>query len=248
MLAQVGQITVQSQTMELTPQTARNELDRDEATKMMPHRDSSDGSIGNNMISTTDTNTTAPFPSRRAQHLCMLPQLLDELSFDVEYRHRDTKVWFGNVEIHEFAYAIGDNPSVTDGCPLSMTMHAVGAKQCHRITNYESIRCTQRRRSRRELRIPAQRRFRILQEDVGLSVYQILERTSRVAKERERRRRTSRAQLCEVVYNRLRKEMEDERLARIAKNKRSWDDGSESTHLKLPQQRLQTQTTSHSSW
>mmetsp|Transcript_16027 Transcript_16027/g.44931 ORF Transcript_16027/g.44931 Transcript_16027/m.44931 type:complete len:236 (+) Transcript_16027:109-816(+) len=141
-------------------------------------------------------------PHRQASDASIVvPRLLDELSFHAEYTLQ-SKVWFGNVEVLQFSYTLGDNPSVSHGCPIAMSADVV-AQQQHRIVDYERMRLPNRRKSRKELRMPAEERTRILNHDVGIPVEQILQRAAAVHKEKERRQKTSRSQRCELLHEKL---------------------------------------------
>ena len=72
-------------------------------------------------------------------------------------------VFFGNVQVLEFPIVIGDNPSVTEGCPLTIGWQ-MQRKTSYDVDSYEILRPPNERRSGKQLRIPSDKRTQILLE------------------------------------------------------------------------------------
>lgn len=99
------------------------------------------------------------------------------------------KVRFSSIEIREYLFNIGDNPSVTLGVPLSISWECVGESKLS-IDEYEKGFEGAPRRSYAELRIPRVEREKILRDLHGYTKNDILSMTRPVNISRMRRRRT----------------------------------------------------------
>ena len=64
-----------------------------------------------------------------------------------EKRADRKKVWFDRVTVYEHAYILGDNPSVSDGAPLSISWKCQ-SKNCYELEYYESMYPSETRRRR----------------------------------------------------------------------------------------------------
>ena len=53
-------------------------------------------------------------------------------------RRRERKVWFDRIQVLEHAYELGDNPSVSDGAPLTISWKCQ-SKKTYEIEYYEEI-------------------------------------------------------------------------------------------------------------
>jgi hypothetical protein len=65
----------------------------------------------------------------------------------------DKKVSFNEIEILEFPYILGDNPSVSSGAPIALG-HELVKQRTLEVDNYEQNRG--KRKSRKRLAIPVQ--------------------------------------------------------------------------------------------
>ena len=75
------------------------------------------------------------------------------MSMKVLTENEKPKVWFDRVEVYEHAYILGDNPSVSDGAPLSIAWKAQ-AKNVYELEYYETMNpSSQRRRAKNGLKI-----------------------------------------------------------------------------------------------
>jgi hypothetical protein len=70
-------------------------------------------------------------------------------------------VSFGDIQVMEFPIELGDNPSVTRGCPLTIGWEML-KRTVYDVESYERLRLTERRRSSKQLRIPTEKRTQIL--------------------------------------------------------------------------------------
>ena len=88
-----------------------------------------------------------------------------DYEYDLEYdgyeQDDEKQVLFGCVSVMEFPREVGDNPSVTEGCPLTIGWHVVKQTE-YDVDVYELMRPQSLRRRRDELRIPADQRAQIL--------------------------------------------------------------------------------------
>lgn len=72
------------------------------------------------------------------------------------------KVWFDKVVIHEHAYELGDNPSVSEGAPLTIAWDAQD-KQTYEIEYYEAYNPShKRRKSKNGLKLSVSDRAQLL--------------------------------------------------------------------------------------
>ena len=94
---------------------------------------------------------------------------------------------FSTIEITEYPYITGDNPSVSMGVPLTIAWAPLET-EWSTIDDYEKKRSP--RRSRIELRIPPSRRTAILR-GLGFSREEIQQGTKAATTTRNRRRRTA---------------------------------------------------------
>mmetsp|Transcript_20010 Transcript_20010/g.28344 ORF Transcript_20010/g.28344 Transcript_20010/m.28344 type:complete len:149 (+) Transcript_20010:172-618(+) len=74
---------------------------------------------------------------------------------------RKKRVSFGRVAIREYERDLGDNPSVDCGPPIAIGWR-YSPSHNHSVEEYESIHPSQKRKSQRELALPAGRRYSIL--------------------------------------------------------------------------------------
>lgn len=65
----------------------------------------------------------------------------------------DQKVRFENIEILEFHYTMGDNPSVTSGCPISLGMDLVNRVNLD-VNFYEKNRGKRKHRKKLIMPVP----------------------------------------------------------------------------------------------
>jgi hypothetical protein len=70
-------------------------------------------------------------------------------------------VSFGDIQVMEFPMELGDNPSVTRGCPLTIGWEML-RRTVYDVESYERLRPPERRRSSKQLRIPTEKRTQIL--------------------------------------------------------------------------------------
>lgn len=80
-------------------------------------------------------------------------------------------VSFGDIHVMKFPMELGDNPSVTRGCPLTLGWEML-ERTSYDVESYERLRTSERRRSSQELRIPTEKRTQILL-DQGHSLKEI---------------------------------------------------------------------------
>ena len=71
--------------------------------------------------------------------------------------NRRRKVWFNRIEINEHPYELGDNPSVSDGAPLTIAWKSQ-AKTVFEIEYYETYRPSSERRKKNDLRLSVSER------------------------------------------------------------------------------------------
>ena len=65
-------------------------------------------------------------------------------------KHIHQELCFGNVEVIEFAVIVGDNPEVSDGCPVALDWNVLRST-CLHVTIYENYRS--QRRAKDSLRL-----------------------------------------------------------------------------------------------
>ena len=80
-------------------------------------------------------------------------------------------VLFGDVRVLEFTFEVGDNPAVTDGCPMALGWDLQKSTE-YDVDCYEHLRPSGSRRTGKTLRIPANERTKILLEQ-GHSLQEI---------------------------------------------------------------------------
>jgi hypothetical protein len=103
------------------------------------------------------------------------------------------KVWFGElITIHEFPITLGDNPACSSGAPVQLGWKALESTT-RNMELYEYVRKGERKRDRRQLIIPVEKRGRILLKR-GYSIDQIAEATMNADEIKEQRRETLRKQ------------------------------------------------------
>jgi hypothetical protein len=95
-------------------------------------------------------------------------------------------VSFSTIEITEYPYIPGDNPSVFADVPLTIAWTPLATERCT-IDDYEKNRLP--RRSRTELRMPSSQRIKMLRR-LGFSLDEIQQGSKAAAINRNRRRRT----------------------------------------------------------
>ncbi len=88
----------------------------------------------------------------------------------IERKNRLEKVKFAEVEIREYGYTLGDNPSVSSGAPLSILWEPMFTESIT-VDEYEKLREGDRRMFF-ELKIPTEVRFERL-KDAGMSTMEI---------------------------------------------------------------------------
>ena len=76
----------------------------------------------------------------------------EEFSSNVFESDRRKKVIFDTIEIHEHPYELGDNPSVSDGVPLTISWHCQ-SKIVFELDYYEIYRPSSERKSKQNLRL-----------------------------------------------------------------------------------------------
>ena len=84
-------------------------------------------------------------------------------------------VLFGDVQVLEFTLEVGDNPAVSDGCPMALGWDLQKSTE-YDLDCYEQYRPPSSRRSGKKLRIPADERTQILLAQ-GHSLEKIAEMT-----------------------------------------------------------------------
>jgi hypothetical protein len=79
---------------------------------------------------------------------------------DVAEDVADKQVWFDRIEVYEHSYELGDNPTVSDGAPLTIAWKAQKASEFN-LSYYEIYRPSALRKSRHSLRLSVTDRARL---------------------------------------------------------------------------------------
>eukprot|EP00538_Stauroneis_constricta_P011568 CAMPEP_0119547946 /NCGR_PEP_ID=MMETSP1352-20130426/1964_1 /TAXON_ID=265584 /ORGANISM="Stauroneis constricta, Strain CCMP1120" /LENGTH=373 /DNA_ID=CAMNT_0007593055 /DNA_START=531 /DNA_END=1652 /DNA_ORIENTATION=+ len=75
---------------------------------------------------------------------------------------KKSKVWFGNVHVNEHPYELGDNPSVSDGAPLTISWKSQ-QRTTYEVEYYETYNPSEKRRTAKTgLKLSAGDRHRLL--------------------------------------------------------------------------------------
>jgi hypothetical protein len=82
-------------------------------------------------------------------------------SLQTGYRRKKTKVWFNRIQINEHCYELGDNPSVSDGAPLTISWKSQN-RMVFEVEYYEIYRPSSERRGVKSgLHLSASQRARL---------------------------------------------------------------------------------------
>jgi hypothetical protein len=111
------------------------------------------------------------------------------------------RVSFSDVHVIEFPIELGDNPSVTRGCPLTLGWDVL-SRTSYDVDTYESIRPIDQRRSVKNLRISPSRRTQILL-DQGHSLQEIASTAIDVLKLKGSRSRSVQNRKYDRLYGAL---------------------------------------------
>lgn len=96
-------------------------------------------------------------------------------------------VQFGQVEIREYSITIGDNPSCSSGCPISLDWNYDEHLVQLSLDQFEECRVDERR-SRLQIKMPAEVRYQILREwNVPLSEIMIVQKQCEEIRNERRR-------------------------------------------------------------
>ena len=102
----------------------------------------------------------------------------------------------------EFPMEIGDNPSVTRGCPLTMGWHMQRMSKFVDLDSYEEMRPPSERRQRNSLRLTSEKRTQILLNN-GHTLIEIASMTLEVLKVKDSRELRKKNQKYDRFYEAL---------------------------------------------
>lgn len=115
---------------------------------------------------------------------------------------RKKSVRFDQVEVIEFPYLLGDNPSVSFGPPISMT-HTHQDRFSVDLIEYDDAKQTIHRRSMQEMRMDQMLRTHILQSS-GHSLRDIMRATAEAQAARELRRQSVQSSAANLMFHQAR--------------------------------------------
>ena len=104
-----------------------------------------------------------PASERFTTRSCFDDDLADAPKKPMSMKHpkNKKKVWFDRVEIYEHAYALGENPSVSDGAPLTIEWEAQD-KNVYELEYYETYNpSSKRRRAKNGLKLTVTERAQL---------------------------------------------------------------------------------------
>jgi hypothetical protein len=112
-------------------------------------------------------------------------------------------VLFGEVRVMEFHMEIGDNPSVTGGCPLTIGWHMQSMSNFETLDRYEELRGPpSERRPRNSLRLTSEKRTQILLNH-GHTPMEIASKTLEALKVKDSRELRKKNQKYDRLYEAL---------------------------------------------
>jgi hypothetical protein len=147
--------------------------------------------------STAEIESSIAVLRRKRQSKDKIEQNLEK----VERLSGTRTVLFGEVRVVEFSMEIGDNPSVTGGCPLTIGWHMQRVSNFD-LDSYEEMRPPSERRQRKNLRLTSGRRTQILLNN-GHTLIEIASKTLEVLKVKDSRELRKKNQKYDRVYEAL---------------------------------------------
>jgi hypothetical protein len=109
-------------------------------------------------------------------------------------------VTFGTVKVMLFVQQIGDNPSVSSGCPIALGQHIHKKLTTYQVDTYEKLNPPQLRRTKKQLRMSSEERAQILLR-LGYSRHDIVQTAKDTYMMNVSKRRTHRQTQLDVYYD-----------------------------------------------